>query len=83
MTLGWLPYVVAMMRSPELRGYLRDLFALTGGNVAQSRRVVGRMRDQGVVLREAEDAVDRSLDAIDAEDAQVVDLGKKPPRGSA
>jgi hypothetical protein len=62
--LAWLPYLAKMLASQAVRDLLRDLWQLTGGDTAASSKALRRMRDQGVVLFEAEREIDADLTAL-------------------
>lgn len=81
MSLAWIPYLLAMLRSSAVRDMLRDLYNLTGGNVQQSNQVVRRMRSRGYQLVEVEREIDHDLDLL--EQRQADGAAGKPPRGSA
>jgi hypothetical protein len=63
--LSWLPYVLTMLQSAEVRAFLRRVFDETGGNVGASKLLISRMTDKSAELFAAEAEIDVQLDELD------------------
>lgn len=74
--VGWLRYSLAL--APLVNSVVRDLYALTRGDVALSKTVIHRIRDRGYLLDEARREVDATLEALERAQRE-----KDPPPGGA
>lgn len=61
--LGWVRFSLSL--APVVNTMLRDLYALTRGDVRLSKEAITRIRDRGYLLDEARREVDARLDALD------------------